>query len=63
MKTIMLCLNQLGIGGVETAVLNQTIQLIKKEYKVIILAKDGIYRSKFEEQGAIFIETEFYLFN
>lgn len=63
MKTIMLCLNQLGIGGVETAVLNQTIQLIKKEYKVIILANDGIYRPKFEEQGAIFIETEFVVQN
>lgn len=59
----MLCLNQLGIGGVETAVLNQTIQLIKKEYQVVILAKDGIYRPKFEEQGAIFVQTEFVVQN
>ena len=54
MNTIMLCFNQAGIGGVETAAFNQTIQLIKKGYRVIILAKDGIYRKKFEDQGAIF---------
>lgn len=56
MKTIMLCLNKLDIGGIETAVLNQTINLIKKEYRVIILAADGIYRKKFENEGAIFVE-------
>ncbi len=59
MKTIMLCLNQLGIGGIETAVLNQTIQLIKRGYRVLILSKDGIYREKFEEEGAIFLPTEY----
>lgn len=63
METVMLCLNQVGIGGVETAVLNQTIQLIKKNYRVIILARDGIYREKFEEEGAIFIQTEFTVSN
>lgn len=63
MKTIMLCLNQLGIGGVETAVLNQTIQLIKRGYRVLILAKDGIYRHKFEEKEAIFVQTEFIVQN
>lgn len=59
MKTIMLCLNQLGIGGIETAALNQTIQLIKRGYRVIILARDGIYREKFEQEGAILIDFEF----
>lgn len=59
MKTIMLCLNKLDIGGVETAALNQTIQLIKKNYRVIILADDGIYREKFEKEGAIFIEIKY----
>lgn len=63
MKTIMLCLNQLGIGGVETAVFNQTIQLIKKNYRVVILAKDGIYREQFEKEGAIFVEFEFVVQN
>ncbi len=59
MRTILICLNQLGIGGVETAVLNYTIKLIENNYKVVILAKDGIYRKKFEEYGAIFEEFEF----
>ena len=59
MKTIMLCLNKLDIGGIETAVLNQTINLIKKEYRVIILAADGIYRKKFENEGAIFVEMDY----
>lgn len=63
MKTILLCLNQLGAGGVETAALNQTIQLIKRDYRVVILAKDGIYRKKFEEEGAIFIENNFVVSN
>lgn len=63
MKTIMLCLNQVGIGGVETAALNQTIQLTRNGYRVIIVAKDGIYREKFEEQGAIFEEFEYIVQN
>lgn len=63
MKTIMLCLNQLGIGGVETAVLNQTIQLIKKNYRVVILARNGIYKKKMEEAGANVIEFEFVVEN
>lgn len=63
MKTIMLCLNQAGIGGVETAVLNQTIQLIRKNYRVVIIAKDGIYRQEFEKQGAIYEQFEFVVQN
>lgn len=63
MKNIMLCLNQLGIGGVETAVLNQTIQLKKMGYTVFILAKEGIYKDKFEEQGAIILNFEFVIQN
>lgn len=61
MKTIMLCLNKLDIGGIETAVLNQAINLIKKGYRVIILAADGIYREKFEKEGTIFIEMNYSL--
>lgn len=63
MKTIMLCFNQAGIGGVETAALNQTIQLTRNGYRVVIVAKDGIYRGKFEEQGAIFEEFEYIVQN
>lgn len=63
MRTIMLCLNQLGIGGVETAVLNQVIQFIKLGYRVLILASDGIYREKFEQEGAIFIDFTYKIEN
>lgn len=59
MKKIMLCLNQLGIGGVETAVYNQAIQLSKRGFKIVVLAKDGIYKEKFEALGAICINFEF----
>ena len=59
MKTIMLCLNQLGIGGIETAALNQTIQFVKRNYRVLIVAADGIYREKFEKEGALFINLKF----
>ena len=61
MKTIMLCLNKLDIGGIETAVLNQTINLIKRGYQIVILAGDGIYRKQFEKEGAIFIEMNYSL--
>ena len=63
MKTIMLCFNQAGIGGVETAALNQTIQLTRKGYRVVIVAKNEIYRKKFEEYGAIFEEFEYIIQN
>lgn len=59
MRTIMLCLNKLGIGGIETAVLNQAIQLIKRGFKVIVLADDGIYREEYEKEGVKFIKMEF----
>ena len=55
----MLCLNQLGIGGIETAALNQTIQFVKRNYRVLIVAADGIYREKFEKEGALFINLKF----
>ena len=63
MKTIMLCLNQLGIGGIETAVLSQTSQLIKKGYKVVVVAKNGIYKEQFEKVGATCIDFEFIIQN
>ena len=55
----MLCLNKLDIGGIETATLNQTINLINIGYRVIIVAADGIYRKNFEKEGAIFIEMNY----
>ncbi|MBP3707027.1 MAG: glycosyltransferase family 4 protein [Clostridia bacterium] len=61
MNTIMICLNQLGIGGLETAVFNYTIQFLKRGYRVVILAKDGIYKDKFIKEGAIIENFDFEL--
>ena len=58
-KTIMLCLENMGIGGVETYVINQAISLKKKGYDVIVTANKGIYVSKLEENGIIFFDFEF----
>ena len=60
---ILLCLNKLGIGGIETAVLNQTIQYNELGHKVIILAEDGIYRKKFEDAGAQIIDFKYEISN
>ncbi len=56
---IMLCLLRLDIGGIETYVLNQTKELISRGYNIVILAKDGIYKDKFQSLGAICINFEF----
>ena len=63
MRTIMLCLNQLGIGGIETAVLNQVIELNRRNFRVVVLAKDGIYKTEFEKQGVIFEKLDFVVQN
>lgn len=63
MKTILLCLNQLGIGGVETAVLNQVKELRRRKFRVVVLAADGIYRKKIEELGAIWVKCKFVVEN
>ena len=56
---IMLCLLRLDIGGIETYVLNQTKELISRGYNIVILAKDGIYKDKFQSLGATCINFEF----
>lgn len=61
--TVMICLESLGIGGVETAVINQASAMIKKGIKVIVLARDGIYKSKIVDLGAKFIYWKFELNN
>ena len=62
-KTILICLERLDIGGVETAVYNQTLAFKQKGYDVIVLAKEGIYSKKLEEKGIICIDFEFRLGN
>ncbi|MEG1008501.1 MAG: glycosyltransferase family 4 protein, partial [Clostridia bacterium] len=60
---IMICLEKLGIGGVETAVINQIMAFIQKKYFVVVLSKDGIYRKDIEKIGAQFIEFDFEITN
>lgn len=38
MKNIMICLEKMGIGGVETSVLNQAIEYKKQGINLIIVA-------------------------
>lgn len=61
MKNIMICLERMEIGGVETSVINQAIEYKKQGIKVIILAKEGIYVEKLKEYGIFFENFEFTL--
>ena len=45
-ETVMICLEKLDIGGVETSVLSQAQAIIKKGHNVIVLCKRGIYTQK-----------------
>ena len=60
-KNILTCLNKLDIGGIETAVVNQTSEFIDRGYRVVILAKRGIYTNIVEDKGAICIDINFQL--
>lgn len=63
MKNILICLERLDIGGVESAVMNQTTYFLKQGYHVIILAKSGIYTETLKNKGASVIEFDFTLQN
>ena len=59
MKNILLCCNSMGIGGVETVILNQIVAFSNKGHRVFVIAKKGEYSSKVNEFGGEFIELEF----
>ncbi len=59
MKNILLCNNAMGIGGVETVILNQVMAFTKKGYNVYVTAGKGIYSNKIEELGGKFIEFDY----
>lgn len=59
MKNILLCSNSMGIGGVETVILNQVTAFSNKGHNVFVVAKKGEYSSKVEELGGKFIELDF----
>ena len=58
-KNIMLCLDILGIGGVETFVVNQSFALKKKGYNVVVISKRGIYSEILEKAGIICLDFSF----
>ena len=58
-KSILLCLEKLDIGGVETYVYNQAVALKRKGYNVIILSKKGILCKKLESQDIKCINFDF----
>ncbi len=62
-EKVLICLEKMGIGGVETAVLNQVAALSKRGVDCVVLAENGIYSSKVVEVGAKFIDFKFPLRN
>lgn len=48
-KNILMCLNSLGIGGVETACVTQIAEYARRNYNVYVLAEKGIYTEKLEK--------------
>lgn len=62
-KNILICTENLGTGGVEAVVFNQSIALKEKGNHVFILSGDGEYRKKIENQGIEWIPYEFQVKN
>ena len=58
-KNILICIEKLGIGGVETAVLNQAKACKKKGYNVVIVSKKGSYVEQVKKHEIDFEEYEF----
>ncbi len=63
MKNILICLEKMDIGGVETSVLNQVIEYKKRGIKPIVISKAGIFTKFLKEKGIDFEEVEFPLEN
>ena len=62
-KNILICLEKLGIGGVETAVVNLAIALKEKGNNIIVMGEDGIYTQKLKENGIEVVNFKFELIN
>lgn len=48
-KNILICLNTLGIGGVETACVTQIEEYARRNYKIYVLAPNGLYSEKIKK--------------
>ena len=62
-KNILICLEKLGIGGVETAVINQAIELQNQGFKVNVISAGGEYVKLLQDYGINHITYEFELEN
>lgn len=51
MKNILICLEKMSIGGVETSVINQAIEYKRRGINCIIASADGILSSMLKENG------------
>ena len=58
-RRILIALEQLGVGGIETFVLNQVKALRNKNMDVYVIAKKGLYSDQFKKVGAKTIEYTF----
>lgn len=63
MQTVILCLEKIGIGGVETSVINQAVEYKRRGYKVVILAGSGIYCETLKNLEISFENFDFNLNN
>ena len=63
MKNILICLEKMDIGGVETSVLNQVIEYKKRGIKPIVISKTGIFTDILKENNIDYEEIEFPLEN
>lgn len=59
-KKILVCLNSLGVGGVETACFTQIKEYARRKYEVYVLAGKGIYSEKIKKLKKVYlIEFEY----
>lgn len=63
MQNILICLEKMDIGGVETSVLNQVIEYKRRGIKPIVISKAGIFTEVLKEKEIDYEEVEFPLEN
>lgn len=62
-RRILMCLEQLNIGGVETAVLTLSKGYIRAGHKVFVAAKEGIFSSELKKLGVKCFNIEYDIVN
>jgi len=62
-RRILMCLEQLNIGGVETAVLTLCKGYVRAGHKVFVAAKEGIFSSELKELGIKCLNIDYKIVN